>query len=127
MRGLPCKTYVFSCWLAQCARWTANSQFNGATKQGDVYEFNACQSRLIELYDEVEDQGNVEEFTGYRILHSLYSNSMADAAFLMAELTPREREARPIAHALGVPCPTPHTHTHDALVVRRSMVHGVPS
>lgn len=73
-----------------------------ALQNGDVYEFNACQSRLIELYDEVEDQGNVEEFTGYRILHSLYSNSMADAAFLMAELTPREREARPIAHALGV-------------------------
>ena len=111
---------------------TANSQFNRATKQGDVYEFNACQSRLIELYDEVEDQGNIEEFTGYRILHSLYSNSMADVAFLMAELTPREREARPIAHALGVPCPTSHTTrptTNDTatLWLREFMARGVLS
>lgn len=72
------------------------------TKQGDMQEFTACLSRLIELYTEVEGSENVQEFTAYRILHALYCNSMEEVASIMAKLTPEESKAGPVAHALKV-------------------------
>ena len=48
-----------------------------ALEEGDLNEFNACQSRLFELRDECV-QVNVSEFTMYRLLYCVYQRDKSD-------------------------------------------------
>jgi hypothetical protein len=69
--------------------------------QGDLGEFNQCQTQLRQLYEELHI-GNIVEFTAYRILYALFANNMIDITGLLSELSPEMREEEAIAHALEV-------------------------
>jgi hypothetical protein len=72
-----------------------------ALENGDLGEFNQCQTQLRQLYEELHI-GNIVEFTAYRILYALFANNMIDITGLLSELSPEMREEEAIAHALEV-------------------------
>lgn len=43
-----------------------------ALEAGDLNEFNQCQSRLRELHSSGVPGVRMDEFTGYRLIYSLY-------------------------------------------------------
>lgn len=56
-----------------------------ALQNGDIGEFNQCQTQLQSLYSE-GIKGNSLEFTSYRLLYFVYQNNMSDIGKLLGEL-----------------------------------------
>eukprot|EP01103_Thecamoeba_quadrilineata_P018045 TRINITY_DN666_c0_g1_i4.p1 TRINITY_DN666_c0_g1~~TRINITY_DN666_c0_g1_i4.p1 ORF type:complete len:552 (+),score=107.94 TRINITY_DN666_c0_g1_i4:77-1657(+) len=73
-----------------------------ALLNGDMSEFNQCQTQLKELYENKDHRKNEIEFTAYRILYYVYANSLSDILRLVAEMTPEKRANPVISHALDV-------------------------
>jgi hypothetical protein len=74
-----------------------------ALENGDLSEFNQCQTQLRELYREglLGPQGHTAraEFAAYRLLYAICTDNRQDQARLLAELA-KERHHPPIRHAL---------------------------
>jgi len=67
----------------------------------DLAEYNQCQSRLVELFDEGLP-GNVMEFTAYRILWSILQSSNFDIIALLQSLSKEALQNDAVKHALAV-------------------------
>ncbi|KAI8377999.1 SAC3/GANP/Nin1/mts3/eIF-3 p25 family-domain-containing protein [Radiomyces spectabilis] len=72
-----------------------------ALEKGDLGEYNQCQTQLKQLY-KLNIPGNVDEFTAYRILYFLHTQNWADINSIMAELSPEQKQAESVKHALKV-------------------------
>ncbi|KAI8978915.1 SAC3/GANP/Nin1/mts3/eIF-3 p25 family-domain-containing protein [Pilobolus umbonatus] len=72
-----------------------------ALEKGDLGEYNQCQTQLKGLYNS-GIQGNVMEFTAYRILYFLHTQNWADVNSTMAELTDDMKKNSFVHHALLV-------------------------
>ncbi|CAM9314155.1 unnamed protein product [Discosporangium mesarthrocarpum] len=79
-----------------------------ALQQGDLNEYNQCQTQLKELYSSGL-QGQKEEFTAYRILYYIYlqttqtyAEGSKDILKILQELPPGPRGDTPVGHALRV-------------------------
>lgn len=79
-----------------------------ALEEGDLNEYNQCQTQLRELYA-TGLQGSALEFTGYRLLYfvylsgnSKYSEGSTEMAHLMRELDAASKHSAGVAHALAV-------------------------
>jgi len=72
-----------------------------ALEKGDLGEYNQCQSQLKQLY-KLGFNGNVMEFTAYRLLYYLHTLNPKDINALISELTPEQKEHDFIKHALDV-------------------------
>ncbi|KAJ4291813.1 hypothetical protein N0V90_009708 [Kalmusia sp. IMI 367209] len=72
-----------------------------ALEQGDMGEYNQCQTQLKALYSQ-NLGGNPDEFTAYRILYFVYTCNKTDMNDLLAELTPADKIQPWIKHALDV-------------------------
>lgn len=72
-----------------------------ACGQGDLGEYNQCQSQLATLYSE-GFKGHQEEFKAYRILYLLHTCNRADMNEVLAILTPTDKQHDSIKHALEV-------------------------
>lgn len=72
-----------------------------ALQQGDMGEYNQCQTKLKALYAE-NLAGNPDEFTAYRVLYFVYTCNTSDMNALLAELTPADKTKPEIKHALEV-------------------------
>ncbi|KAF2437845.1 hypothetical protein P171DRAFT_372734 [Karstenula rhodostoma CBS 690.94] len=72
-----------------------------ALEQGDMGEYNQCQTQLKALYSQ-NLAGNPDEFTGYRVLYFVYTCNKTDMNDLLAELTPADKMKPEIKHALDV-------------------------
>ncbi|KAI9488529.1 SAC3/GANP/Nin1/mts3/eIF-3 p25 family-domain-containing protein [Zychaea mexicana] len=72
-----------------------------ALEKGDLGEYNQCQSQLKQLYA-MGIQGNVMEFTAYRILYYLHTQNWSDINSIMFELTPDQKHNDLVKHALQV-------------------------
>jgi hypothetical protein len=70
-------------------------------QQGDLGEYNQCQTRLSELYEE-GIKGARLEFLAYRIIYTLYTQNRSEINELLATLSQEEKENDNIAHALSV-------------------------
>lgn len=70
-------------------------------ENGDIHEFNQCQSQLRQLYD-IGIQGNVLEFTAYRILYLLWEQNEIEIMETLKELPKAVREHAWIKHAFKV-------------------------
>eukprot|EP01103_Thecamoeba_quadrilineata_P010571 TRINITY_DN231_c0_g1_i2.p1 TRINITY_DN231_c0_g1~~TRINITY_DN231_c0_g1_i2.p1 ORF type:complete len:620 (-),score=117.14 TRINITY_DN231_c0_g1_i2:202-2061(-) len=69
---------------------------------GDMSEYNQCQTQLKELYEQKENTANLVEFTAYRILYFIYANSPSEILRLLSDLNPELRTNSVINHALDV-------------------------
>lgn len=69
--------------------------------QGDLGEYNQCQSQLRHLYSHGL-KGHPEEFLAYRILYLLHTRNRRDINALLSGLTPQERLDESVQHALAV-------------------------
>lgn len=69
--------------------------------QGDLGEYNQCQTQLYSLYGE-GFKGHEEEFKAYRILYLLHTCNRADMNDLLANLTPVDKQDKSVQHALQV-------------------------
>jgi hypothetical protein len=72
-----------------------------ALEQGDMGEYNQCQTQLKALYAQ-NLPGKPDEFTAYRILYFVYTCNKTDMNDLLAELTPADKTKQDIKHALEV-------------------------
>lgn len=72
-----------------------------ALERGDLGEYNQCQSQLRTLYA-LGLPGAVHEFLAYRILYLLHTRHQRDVHALMAEMSPADKAAPPVRHALQV-------------------------
>lgn len=72
-----------------------------ALEKGDLGEYNQCQTQLRALY-QLGLKGNPVEFKAYRILYFIHTANRSALNDAMADLTPTEKEERPIKHALSV-------------------------
>lgn len=72
-----------------------------ALEKGDVGEYNQCQTQLRSLYG-LGLRGNPVEFNAYRILYFIHTANRMGLNDTLADLTPAEKEERPIKHALDV-------------------------
>lgn len=72
-----------------------------ALEQGDMGEYNQCQTQLKALYAQ-NLPGRPDEFTAYRILYFVYTCNKTDMNDLLAELTPADKTKSDIKHALDV-------------------------
>ncbi|KAF1980162.1 hypothetical protein BU23DRAFT_445121 [Bimuria novae-zelandiae CBS 107.79] len=72
-----------------------------ALEQGDMGEYNQCQTQLKALYAQ-NLPGKPDEFTAYRILYFVYTCNKTDMNDLLAELTPADKTKPEIKHALDV-------------------------
>ncbi|KAK3752196.1 hypothetical protein QZH41_019341 [Actinostola sp. cb2023] len=70
-----------------------------ALEKGDREEFNQCQTQLKSLYDNNVD-GNIIEFTSYRLLYHLLTNSVLDYSTDILKLKEQQKQTVPIKHAL---------------------------
>ena len=81
-----------------------------ALEQGDMNEYNQCQTQLKHLYNQgLGARENIMEFTAYRILYyvylqenSKYKGGNQDLANVMASLSCEAEEDAAVAHALHV-------------------------
>eukprot|EP01121_Diplochlamys_sp_Union-15-3_P012501 TRINITY_DN3750_c0_g1_i1.p1 TRINITY_DN3750_c0_g1~~TRINITY_DN3750_c0_g1_i1.p1 ORF type:complete len:578 (-),score=86.80 TRINITY_DN3750_c0_g1_i1:45-1778(-) len=67
-------------------------------ENGDIAEYNQCQTQLKELYKIPGVSGKLTEFTAYRILYSLCDSFQM--ASILLELTDEMMKSEPIYHAL---------------------------
>uniref|UniRef100_A0A674G951 Leukocyte receptor cluster member 8 n=1 Tax=Taeniopygia guttata TaxID=59729 RepID=A0A674G951_TAEGU len=72
-----------------------------ALEKGDHEEFNQCQTQLKALYGE-SLAGCEGEFTAYRILYCLFTNSSGELTTELALLPPNLRSDPAVTHALAV-------------------------
>ncbi|KAH9438960.1 hypothetical protein MCOR02_002546 [Pyricularia oryzae] len=72
-----------------------------ALEKGDLGEYNQCQTQLRALY-QLGLKGNPLEFKAYRILYFIHTANRSALNDAMADLTPAEKEERPLKHALNV-------------------------
>lgn len=72
-----------------------------ALEKGDLGEYNQCQTQLRSLYA-LGLKGNAVEFKAYRILYFIHTANRTGLNDTLADLTPAEKEERPIKHALQV-------------------------
>jgi hypothetical protein len=70
-------------------------------ENGDIIEFNQCQSNLKVLYN-MGVPGNVMEFTAYRILYLLYERNNSSLVILYKDLTKEMKGNAYIKHAMQV-------------------------
>ncbi|KAJ9074148.1 hypothetical protein DSO57_1009227 [Entomophthora muscae] len=70
-----------------------------ALENGDLGEFNKCQTKLIELYS-YGIKGNECEFISYRILYYLHTRSQSDINKTLTQLTQQQKSDAAIKHAL---------------------------
>lgn len=70
-----------------------------ALEQGDLSEYNQCQTQLRALYAQ-KLGGHPAEFMAYRILYFLHTSNRTDMNDLLADLTPTEKQDRAVMHAL---------------------------
>lgn len=80
-----------------------------ALQEGDLNEYNQCQTQLKELYETGEAVENQSEFIAYRLLYYVflstnekYDGGSSDMFKIMLPLTPQQRSHPAIAHALKV-------------------------
>ena len=72
-----------------------------ALEKGDLGEYNQCQTQLRALYAQnLGTKAAVEEFKAYRILYFLHTCNRTDMNDVLADLTPAEKTAPAIKHAL---------------------------
>lgn len=69
--------------------------------QGDLGEYNQCQSQLRTLYA-YGLPGSQMEFLAYRILYLLHTQNRREVNALMSELTSAHKASPAVAHALDV-------------------------
>jgi len=72
-----------------------------ALENGDIGEYNQCQTQLRELYREGLS-GCEDEFLGYRVLYFLYAQRQEDLARMLMELSPAQKASPNVRHALDV-------------------------
>ena len=72
-----------------------------ALENGDLGEYNQCQTQLRALYKQ-KLGGHPEEFLAYRILYFIYTCSRTDMNDLLADLTPADKNQPAVKHALDV-------------------------
>ncbi|KAF4509130.1 hypothetical protein G6O67_005431 [Ophiocordyceps sinensis] len=72
-----------------------------AMEKGDIGEYNQCQTQLRSLYG-LGLKGNPVEFKAYRILYFIHTANRTGLNDTLADLTPAEKEERPIKHAMAV-------------------------
>ncbi|KAL8692579.1 MAG: hypothetical protein Q9218_002427 [Villophora microphyllina] len=70
-----------------------------ALEQGDLSEYNQCQTQLRALYAQ-NLGGHPTEFLAYRILYFLHTSNRTDMNDLLANLTPAEKNDPVVRHAL---------------------------
>lgn len=70
-----------------------------ALENGDLGEYNQCQTQLRALYAQ-NLGGHPNEFKAYRILYFIHTCNRTDMNDVLADLTPTEKKAPPIKHAL---------------------------
>ena len=68
----------------------------------DTTEYNQCQTRLIDLYENNSSVGNPLEFLCYRILYYIYINNNSDAMKLIAQLTQVQKSDDDVKFAVNV-------------------------
>ncbi|CAM9860768.1 unnamed protein product, partial [Laminaria digitata] len=73
-----------------------------ALESGDMEEYNQCQSRLRELHLAGVAGVSMDEFTGYRLIYSLYRENHREVNSTMMDLSTEKRQGEGVAHALGV-------------------------
>lgn len=72
-----------------------------ALEKGDLGEYNQCQTQLRSLHL-LGLNGNPTEFKAYRILYFIHTANRAGLNDAIADLTPADKEAPAISHALQV-------------------------
>ncbi|KAJ8103038.1 SAC3/GANP/Nin1/mts3/eIF-3 p25 family-domain-containing protein [Lipomyces tetrasporus] len=72
-----------------------------ALENGDLGEYNQCQTQLRSLYA-MNIAGHPNEFLAYRILYLLHTRNRSDMNDLLIELTDEQKADDVIAHALKV-------------------------
>ena len=72
-----------------------------ALEKGDIGEYNQCQTQLRSLYA-LGLKGNPVEFKAYRILYFIHTANRSGLNDAITDLTPAEKNERPIKHALDV-------------------------
>ena len=70
-----------------------------ALEKGDLGEYNQCQTQLRALYAQ-KLGGHPTEFKAYRILYFIHTCNRTDMNDVLADLTPAEKNAPAIKHAL---------------------------
>lgn len=73
-----------------------------AMEKLDTTEYNQCQTRLMDLYEENAGAGNPHEFISYRILYYIYINNPSAATKAIASLTPKQSASDDIQFAAKV-------------------------
>jgi hypothetical protein len=84
-----------------------------ALQEGDINEYNQCQTQLKELFDKLSAEykavENLHEFLAYRLLYYVflsttdsYNGGSSDLFNIILSLTPEQREDPAIRHALDV-------------------------
>lgn len=70
-----------------------------ALEQGDLSEYNQCQTQLRALYAQ-KLGGHPTEFMAYRILYFLHTSNRTDMNDVLADLTATEKQDPAVKHAL---------------------------
>ncbi|CAO1603375.1 hypothetical protein XANCAGTX0491_006963 [Xanthoria calcicola] len=70
-----------------------------ALEEGDLSEYNQCQTQLRALYAQ-NLGGHPYEFLAYRILYFLHTSNRTDMNDVLADLTPTEKRHPAVKHAL---------------------------
>ncbi|KAL8775265.1 MAG: hypothetical protein Q9209_000271 [Squamulea sp. 1 TL-2023] len=70
-----------------------------ALEEGDLSEYNQCQTQLRALYAQ-NLGGHPFEFLAYRILYFLHTSNRTDMNEVLADLTPTEKQHPAVKHAL---------------------------
>ncbi|KAI4278633.1 MAG: hypothetical protein LQ337_000873 [Flavoplaca oasis] len=70
-----------------------------ALEEGDLSEYNQCQTQLRALYAQ-NLGGHPFEFLAYRILYFLHTSNRTDMNDVLADLTPTEKRHPAVKHAL---------------------------
>ncbi|KAF2725913.1 hypothetical protein K431DRAFT_317343 [Polychaeton citri CBS 116435] len=70
-----------------------------ALEMADMGEYHQCQTQLRALY-KMGLEGNVEEFTAYRILYFIYTCNRTDMNDMLADLTTTDKARPAVRHAL---------------------------